>query len=118
MGLDTTHGAFNGAYSSFNTFRENLAVHFNLVLDNMIGFGGTSSWSELSDQRLYAFFNHSDCDGSMSVEECKETADAMRDVLASREFEDKEYGSLYHRLETFATGCELAVSKNEPLKFM
>lgn len=38
MGLDTTHGAWHGPYSLFNTFREKLAEFYGIPLTLMEGF--------------------------------------------------------------------------------
>lgn len=38
MGLDTTHGAWHGPYSSFNRFRERLAGFYGIPLSLMQGF--------------------------------------------------------------------------------
>lgn len=38
MGLDTTHNAWHGPYSSFNNFRRQLAKHYGIPLDLMEGF--------------------------------------------------------------------------------
>jgi hypothetical protein len=139
MGLDCTHGAFNGAYSSFNQFRKALAA----------ACGGSwpphdPDWRDPDDpgadvdprawywreevvpadliDGMNAIMDHSDCDGELTTGECVEVAKFMR--WAAPRMLDPALGHLSRAGLTigdvalrFADGCDLAVKSNEPLGF-
>lgn len=117
MGLDTSHNAWHGPYSSFNQFRFWLATLIGINLSEYIGYGdvGTKQLSSIeSDLRL--LFDHSDCDGNIPPEDCKKIADAITEVLKTT---DKgPYPHIhYNDAITFRDGCLLAYKKNEILDF-
>ncbi len=77
MGLNTSHGAWDGPYSSFNTFRKWLASKINIDLDEYIGYMSQKATKELTsiDHKLMPLFNHSDCDGEITPAECLQIAE-------------------------------------------
>ena len=119
MGLDTTHDAWHGPYSNFNNWREYLAEKVGFNLREMIGFGGSKEWTaELMEHDLYPLLNHSDCDGILTVEDCKRVSIGLQnmiDYMSQVKFEFEEYQ--LRRCIKFRNGCGLAISKNEPIKF-
>lgn len=123
MGLDTTHGAWHGAYSAFNRFRHELALRIGIDLKEYIGydFGPEQGTKELEsiDHPLMDLFNHSDCDGILTPEQCKKIADGLDMVIkASIPDEDNYHGmSFIERCITFRDGCLLAYSRKENLEF-
>jgi len=75
MGLDVTCKCRKinfraGSYSGFGHWRRILAKLVNIDLDEMEGFDGTIQWT--GDERFYELFNHSDCDGTLTPNQCKE----------------------------------------------
>lgn len=118
MGLDTTHNCWHGAYSSFNRFRYSLGKQIGINLDDYIGYGdnGTLDLNNLQHD-LMPLFNHSDCDGALSVEESKKIANGLNQVLGN--FNDKldmDY-DFKEKVTQFRDGCLDAISKNEIVKF-
>ena len=69
MGLDTTHGCYNGTYLSFNRFRYSLGRQIGIDLSDYKGYGNDNG-KNLYDikHELMHLFNHSDCDGELTVE--------------------------------------------------
>lgn len=135
MGLDTTHDAFHGAYSAFNSFRRFLLKsiggsfppHENKELkDGYWYWGEESSYSSETHKGLLEFFRHSDCDGEISPEMCKVIADELEEILHKIE-ELAKTEPAYGHIERdggwvavtkgFIEGCRLAHEQNEPLEF-
>ena len=147
MGLDCSHDAFHGAYSAFNSFRQEIChaiggsypPHWvrnadgTITLDNnglpiydrtldekMIYFG-----DDLDDESgMYFFLCHSDCDGEISPEMCIKVADDLESILPKIEaLSDQGRGHIQARggyaevLKKFIAGCRLAAKNNEPLEF-
>lgn len=117
MGLDTTHGAWHGAYSAFNTWRTEVAKTIGITLKDMKGFGGITEWD--NTHPLTPLLSHSDCDGELSAEDCLITANALEHIL--KLYVDKDFsghiGSFREKTEQFINGCMLAHEANEPLEF-
>ena len=119
MGLDTSHNAWHGAYSSFNRWRTILAKKMGFTLHDMVGFGGDIEWSdELRDHPLYPLINHSDCDGELSVEECKLVRLGLDQKISEyNKSKDPADIEMVERCIQFRDGCLLAISRNEPIDF-
>lgn len=116
MGLDTSHNAWHGPYSSFGNFRKKLAAHIGINLDSMEGFGGDGRWEFIEDDAKI-LLSHSDCDGDIQPDDCRKLAIRLRQILPTLPQEENSFLSMYAQVETFAKGCELAASKNEILDF-
>jgi hypothetical protein len=115
MGLDTTHGAFNGAYSSFYRFRDELSKLVNeLSTGAYSGYGGSIPFARIEDDGIRRLLDQSDCDGEISPEDCKLIADSLDKFLDKMDPESE----LYSRSLQFRDGCLLAHSKGETLEFM
>lgn len=114
MGLDTTHNAWHGSYSSFNQFRHWLAEQIGINLDDYYGYGnkGTKELKSIGNDLKY-LFDHSDCDGEITAKRCKKIADAIGEVLKTANKEDYYYPQLVQ----FQKGCLLAYSQDEKLEF-
>jgi hypothetical protein len=111
MGLDTTHGAFHGAYSAFNRFRQVVAKAMGgswpphekpLVCsdgdvivepDNERFYVPGKSWSTFQIERpgLSAFIGSQDCEGIFSPDTCKNMADELEALLPAIERVEKEW---------------------------
>jgi len=113
MGLDTSHNAWHGPYSSFNLWRTLICEKAGLgYLRNYIGFGGEKQWDE--NHPLVPLLNHSDCDGEIKWEDCKGIAVALTEILPKLEPED-----LYNigKTEDFINGCIDAYKAQENIDF-
>lgn len=114
MGLDTSHDAWHGPYSSFQRWRREIAELAGLPpLDQMDGFcSGTGiSWKGIKTPLVY-LLNHSDCDGQISAKRCAKIADELEALLPKM----KDLDTI-EKTQQFIEGCRLAASKNEPLLF-
>lgn len=123
MGLDTTHGAWHGSYSTFNEWRTLVARAAGFPpLGEMYGFGGSRRWEDtIGDRRLVPLLDHSDCDGELTPAECAEVADGLEAIVdALPTYEDE--GSTFRRpwrdkTRDFIAGCRAAATADEPLEF-
>lgn len=116
MGLDTTHNCWHGAYSSFNLFRKNLASLIGFNLNDFEGFGGTRSFSEMK-HGIMPLLNHSDCDGELTVDECKSIVEGLNDVLEKNKELEQSDKYFYYKVVQFRDGCLDAISNNEEVRF-
>ena len=127
MGLDTTHEAWTGPYSSFMEWRIWLAKQIGINLLEMEGFGsrnyeddkskrirGTISWNTISDD-LKILLNDSDCEGSISPKNCKKIADRLDEILKQEETYENRYFMI--KTKTFREGCLKAFKNKEKMKF-
>jgi hypothetical protein len=114
MGLDFSHTDARWSYSGFHEFRRRLARELGIDLDKMDGFVDRNglSWDKIIDP-IKPFLNHSDCDGELSVRECRMVALRLRVLIA--DWPDDDYDKRNALL--LAEGMELAVASNEPLVF-
>jgi hypothetical protein len=119
MGLDTTHDAWHGAYSSFGNWRKEIAKAAGMPpLNDMVGFGGNIEWDTLEYNDIHILLKHSDCDGEISWQDCKLVAEALTDLLDKlpNEF-DYTFLSPKKLAERFIAGCMLAYNSKENLEF-
>lgn len=121
MGLDTTHNAWHGSYRRFNSFRYDMARRIGINLDEYIGYTTSpSATKRLSDipHPIKHLLDHSDCDGELTPEQCKEIAEGLDMIIREASIDDanEEYGHIYYAIQ-FRDGCLDAYSKNEPIEF-
>jgi len=120
MGLDTTHNCWHGPYSSFGNFRKFLANQIGIDLNDYIGYGNLDATKELNtiDHKLMPLFDHSDCDSILTVEEAKQIAEGLDEVL-EKFLESEDLDNQYYRdkMIQFRDGCLLAVANNEEIEF-
>lgn len=113
MGLDTTHNAWHGSYSSFNHWRAEITKLVGIEnLHDMEGFGGEIKWTYWEHNDLYPLLSHSDCDGELTVEECRKTLKGLADIYDKIESEEARIKAV-----EFMNGCKLAIHENEPIEF-
>ncbi|WP_298067418.1 hypothetical protein [uncultured Acinetobacter sp.] len=118
MGLDTTHNCWNGSYGSFNRFRYSLAAQIGVNLDEYIGYGDNGFKNLTSiNHDLMPLFDHSDCDGDLSVEDCKRIANGLNSVLENFNDKIEVDGDFKEKMIQFRDGCLDAFSKNEKVLF-
>lgn len=129
MGLDTTHGAFNGAYSAFNRLRQAVAEaaggsyppHKDQSLDNTKFYvDGDSDTHE----GVMIFLSHSDCDGGLSPTECQLVADGLSEIVDKIHNDERRDGGHLASVGgakgaclRFIEGCKEAAKKGETLEF-
>lgn len=116
MGLDTTHGCWNGAYSSFNRFRHSLANQIGVNLDDYIGYGGDKPFKTLK-HNIEPLLNHSDCDGKLSVSKCKKIVLGLNSILENFNPDLPSDFNFKERIIQFRDGCLFAISVNEAVEF-
>lgn len=123
MGLNTSFGAWEGAYSAFDAWRKVIAKKIGLNLENMMGFGGTIPFNP--EHNLTPLLNHSDCDGILTVDECKKIKAGLEEVLKSlpkidmnneNDFENDDEWAAY-KAQLFIDGCNEAIKNDEPIEF-
>jgi len=120
MGLDTSHDAWHGSYGGFNQFRRELAKAAGIDLNSMYGFKGTIKWETLEPRPLHHLLNHSDCDGEIAWEVCKDLADdltSLLDKLPKQNTNAEYYPWVIEKAEQFIVGCMDAYNKKEDLIF-
>lgn len=123
MGIDFSHCGAHWSYSGFHRFRRKLAQDAGLNdLNRMQGFGGWGGqsrgevpWDTVTDP-LAPLLHHSDCNGTLSPEECASIAPRLREIVEKWP-DDLEWG--YDRSQglELARGMEKAARKGKPLKF-
>lgn len=117
MGLDVSHDAFSGAYSAFNSLRQEIArttggsypphvllnadgsyaldargdIQWDCSMDATQWYWG-DGYSKASHPGLYAFFSHSDCDGKITPAMCVKVADELERVIPLVEARGTEIG--------------------------
>lgn len=119
MGLDTTHDAWHGPYSSFNRFRYWLAAQIGVNLNDYAGYkeSGTKEL-ETINHPIMPLLNHSDCDGELTPDQCRSIAKGIKEILKTAKPEDRvnPFGH-FSEAETFMKGCIRAANKKENIGF-
>jgi hypothetical protein len=130
MGLDVSHGAFHGAYSAFNRFRQAVAQamggsfppHSNPDMETESWYWG-DGYSVGTHPGLAEFMRHSDCDGDISPTMCAKVADDLEALLPAIDGmgsggghieRNGGYGEVARR---FIAGCREAAAAGETLEF-
>lgn len=136
MGLDVSHDAFSGAYSSFNRFRQAVAkamggsfpphekdVHEDgTKLEPGMWYWG-EGYTHDTHPGLSVFLMHSDCDGEISSEDCSKLANELEALLPKLDAmgigsghieRGGGYGAVARQ---FIAGCKYAAESCEPLVF-
>ncbi len=130
MGLNCTHGAFDGAYSAFNRFRQAVAQaaggsfppHDDPSLDHGSWFVEGDDYSQETHKGLWLFLNHSDCDGDLSPRECELVAQDLSFLMPFISTGDggghlSRMGGYRGAAKRFIDGCNAAVMAGERLEF-
>lgn len=139
MGLDTTHGAWNGSYGNFMHWRQEVALAAGLPpLRLMEGFYGINpnfvygleahpdivaalpiSWDLFKNDPLHILLSHSDCDGEISPLHCKEIADRLEEInpkISGEICGNKEWAQ--DRTRQFIRGLRVAWAAGENVEFL
>ena len=112
MGLNFREGDARWSYSGFNRFRTKLVSQVGITLDKMQGFSGENSWDSETDD-IIPLLNHSDCDGKLTVKECKKVWSRLKELV--EDWDDDNYDKINAlRLIEDMKGT---IKNNEPLEF-
>lgn len=146
MGLDTSHGAWHGAYSAFMRWRQEIARIAGIPLELMEGFYGPKineialagfagknaeplmemvarncpiKWAALKPDPLHVLLSHSDCDGEIAPNDCAKIADRLEEIIPQLPAGDGggHIGNWRDKTRTFIDGCRAAAAAKEPLDF-
>ena len=133
MGLESSPGAFSGAYSAFHRFRQastttcggSYPPHMGKTLDGEELDDDywylPDPYTRESHPGLFLFLEHSDCDGEISPEDCahvvKDLTPLVGKVGTGGGGHIDRDGGYRKVLEKFIDGCLLAIKNNEPLEF-
>lgn len=112
MGLNFSHTEASWSYGGFMEFRKRLANQIGVNLDRMAGFGGKRSWTTVKDS-IKLLLNHSDCDGTLSLGQCRKIAPRLRKLVSS--WPNDDYDKV-NALE-LADGMEKAEQEGVVLEF-
>lgn len=132
MGLDTSHGCWNGPYSMFNRWRERISLF--ALMDRMHEPGverirnmgcTTEAYNVALEHGLYddqsvplnVLLAHSDCDGEIAAHVCGPLADALQSIVDRRMPQRALYDEARPATERFIAGLRLAAAANEPVEF-
>ena len=82
MGLLVSYGCWTGSYSTFHTWRRQLASLVGIDLEQMQGFGGTRPWTDLEPDILHVLLAHDDNGGPIAARHCGPLADRLADFVS------------------------------------
>ena len=122
MGLDVSHDAWHGAYSSFMRFREKLAKIAGFPpLQKMKGFTSDNpiSWWKYRKDPLTKLLYHSDCNGYIHRKALPPLAERL-EGLASNNLDENLGGHCLSWKDAalqFADGCRKAARNGKHLYF-
>ncbi len=144
MGLDTTHDAWHGAYSSFSRWRDTLTKAAELPMaaptsaydlrgevvdadwdsvnnDNIMGEWGEKrpTLSDGTYDPLLFLLCHSDCEGLLHPYHSGLIADRLEELLPKVEGIDGggHIGNMGDKTRRFIAGLRLAVERGEDVEF-
>lgn len=138
MGLDTSHGAWHGAYSAFTRWRHAVAEAAGylvrkvdwgdrgmLPMDTvLIDWGHVpegalyGKWAETPADPLLVLIAHSDCEGEILPAQAGPLADRLEELLPKLSGDyGGHIGDIKAKTLVFIAGLRAAVEANEPLDF-
>lgn len=141
MGLDTSHGCFHGAYSSFQRWRDKLAETADYTfypgdgparfmidwgnIETTIGRDLFGEWKSIpvrpdgTPDPLIILLAHSDCEGKIQAKFTSALADRLEELVPLLGDEDGggHVGSYADKTRTFIAGLRLAAENNEDVEF-
>jgi len=113
MGLGFAQSDANWSYSGFMRFRGRLANAINIDLMSMQGFSALGiSWNTINDDIVPLLF-HSDCDGSLTPDECHTVAIRLAEII--KDWDDDDYDKFQAQL--LIEGMNKCYENDEHLEF-
>lgn len=142
-----THDCWHGAYGAFHHWRCEIAKILGIPFEFMEGFYSKEgfgtlrmwagpnafdkeqrdrwerwlpiAWKALRPDPLHVLLRHSDCDGYIGPNNCREIARRLRQILSSMPVGDAggHIGNWHDTTKKFIDGLELAASRNERVEF-
>lgn len=119
MGLDFSHCEAHWSYSGFNVFRRMLAQSIGIIdsIEKDI-YGYDELYKELKDDDIYPLIDHSDNEGSLTVEEMKQVLPRLQMITDKWTLEE---GYLYQfnleQARNLIDGMSDAIENDELLDF-
>ena len=139
MGINFSHGDAYWSYSGFHRFRTKLAAEAGIALNCMesfawehntnkpykivaiwnesktdfIGYQQVIKWNTIKDN-IKPLMNHSDCDGKLTIPECKKVVPRLRQLVENWDDLDGEKT----RALKLADGMEQAIKEKKQFKFL
>lgn len=118
MGLDTTHDCWHGPYSSFNRFRFDLAKQIDINLYRYMGYNDNGILKLDSIKHdIMPLLNHSDCDGKLTIRECRRIVKGLNSILENLNENIEFYDIFKEKIIQFRDGCLNAIGKKEQVYF-
>jgi hypothetical protein len=129
MGLQTTHGCWEGAYSNFRVWRKKLAdlAHYSEEFCDALATADTIEgiWNEEPTDVLFVLLLHSDTQYSIPHRYCSALADRLEGLLkifniknpSVSEFDLLANTGFPSRTQQFIDGLRLAASLKEDVEF-
>lgn len=132
MGLDTTHGAWHGAYSSYSRWRARIGVLGGFKLrdgssyefdlwDDFTVANAMGEWETSPEDPLIILLAHSDCDGWIEPEHCYWIAERLERLLPGLDEvgdDGGHIGNWREKTESFIAGLRAAHAAGERLEYM
>lgn len=133
MGLDTSHGCWEGPYSMFDRWRStlsNFVMHERAANDPVAKELSYLGWTQEAyvkalDSNMYedqtvpinVLLAHSDCDGEIPAAICAPLADALQAIADKHMPQRGIYDEKRPATERFIAGLRLAASNSEAVRF-
>jgi hypothetical protein len=138
MGLDTSHGAWHGAYSAFSRWRNAVEAaagyplmkdENGLVYPSNINWGAITEanlegqWDSTPEDPLVVLIAHSDYKGAIYPEQAVPLADRLEGLLPHIVEDDEAWGHIAREggmvavTRRFIDGLRAAAAANEPVHF-
>lgn len=142
MGLDTSHDAWHGAYSSFGAWRREVAIAAGLIEEDQTLFPKQyydpenmrdspldweklnlmtdceGVWHEEPEDPIWYLINHSDCDGVIQFAHLLPLADRLEKLVPLVDMKDYHYTEWQEsKTQRFVDGLRAAYNAGEDLDF-
>jgi len=117
MGLDTTFGCFNGPYSTFARFRKSLCLQIDIDINELKEYGGNKGFAKDLDHDIMPLINHSDCDGRLTIKECKRIVKGLTSIKENFDNSKGRDFDFIEMIDKFIDGCNDAIKKRKMVHF-
>jgi hypothetical protein len=134
MGLDTSHDCWHGSYSSFSQWRRYLGELARIQYKSFemdLGFkykymepdidwsiytkqNIKGKWKETPKDPIMILICHSDCEGSIKIEQLKPLKDRLEELLPLMDPLNEYF---IGKTKSFIKGLEKAIQANEDVEF-